>query len=162
MVSLKQFPGIETEKLTKIVGLQLNISNTRADEKITNDMGEEAQNSLVILGRASERWIYPKIKKIRTNLMIQPIFYYRNRNEKITTTRFIQLTKRNIKMHLSRQETPMQLHHITFFLIKNMLLYMVQNLWATMDHPKVSLKVTFHINSYCSISSAHLRKNPIA
>ena len=36
--------------------------------------------------------------------------YYINRSEKVTTTRFIQLTKRNIKMHLSRQERLRQLH----------------------------------------------------
>lgn len=34
MVSLKLFPGIGTEKLTKLVSLQLNINNMRDDEQI--------------------------------------------------------------------------------------------------------------------------------
>lgn len=34
MVLLKIFPRIGTEKLTKLVSLQLNINNTRDDEQI--------------------------------------------------------------------------------------------------------------------------------
>lgn len=37
-------------------------------------------------------------------------FYYINRSRKVTTTIFIQLTKRKIKMHLSRQERLRELH----------------------------------------------------
>lgn len=67
MVSLRPFQGLETENQAILVGLQLilSINNTRDDEQITYDMEAVAHITLVILGRASER--FTKNKKIRTH-----------------------------------------------------------------------------------------------
>lgn len=73
MVSLKLFPGIGTEKLTKLVSLQLNINNMRDDEQINLWYGSGNTKQSGDSWQGKWKMNLPKNIKIRTSFMKQPI-----------------------------------------------------------------------------------------